>query len=111
MYRKWSEIISADHFSLYLGTKSNPNKVEWLIELDKLTVANVDINVSHTKLIEIKDKTGVDQELIQLSKLIVYGRLDKQPEVSDFVKPYWIFRDEISMLNGIVLKGRQNSNS
>ena len=87
-YRKGSEIILADHLSHNLGTKSNPNKVERLTKLGKLTVANVDLNVSKMKLTEIKDKTGVYPELIQLGKLIVSGWLDRQPEVSDFLKPY-----------------------
>ena len=47
----------------------------------------------------------MDPELIQLGKLIVSGWPDRQLEVSDFVKPYWNFRDELSILNGIVLKG------
>ena len=105
MYRKGSEIVFDDHLSRNLDTKNNPNKVERLTEHDKLTVANVDLNVSKTKLTEIKDKTGVDPELIHLSKIIVSGWLDREPKVSDFVKPYWNFRDEFSMLNGIVLKG------
>ena len=68
MYRKGSEMIFANHLSHNLDTKSNPNRVERLTELDKLTVVNVDLNVSQTKLTEIKDKTAVDP-----SKLIMSG--------------------------------------
>ena len=50
-------------------------------------MANVDLNVSQMKLTEIKDKTGVDPELIQQSKLIMSTWPDRQSEVSDFVKP------------------------
>ena len=105
MYRNGSEIIFADHLSHNLDTKSSPNKVERLTKLDALTVASVDLNVSQMKLPEIKDKIEVDPELIQLSKLIVSGWLDRQSEVSDFVKAYLNFRDELSLLNGVVLKG------
>ena len=51
-------------------------------------MANVDLNVSQTKLMEIKDKTGMDPELIQLGKLIMSGWPDRQSDVSDFVKCY-----------------------
>ena len=88
VYRKGSEIVFADQLSCNLNTKSNPNKVGRLTKPDKLIVANVDLNVSQMKLTEIKDKMGVDPELIQLSKLIMSGWPDRQPEVSDFVKPY-----------------------
>ena len=47
----------------------------------------------------------MDSELIQLSKLIMSGWPDTQSQVSDFVKSYWNFSDELSILNGIVLKG------
>ena len=57
MYRKGSEIIFAECLSCNLDTKSNHNKVERLTKLDKLTVANVDLNVSQMRLTEIKDKT------------------------------------------------------
>ena len=78
MYGKGSEIVFTDHLSHNLDTKGNPNKVEKLIKLDKLTVANVDLIVSQMKLTEIKDKIGVDPEMIHLSKLIMSGLLDSQ---------------------------------
>ena len=47
----------------------------------------------------------MDLELIQIGELIMSGWLERQSVVSDFLKPYWNFRDELSILNGIVLKG------
>ena len=58
MYRKGSEIIFADHLSYNLDTKSNPNKVDRLTKLGKLTVANVDLNVSQINLQKLRTRQG-----------------------------------------------------
>ena len=55
VYCKGSEIVFADHLSRNLDTKtSETGKVT---ELDKLLIANVDLNVSQVKLCEIQEKT------------------------------------------------------
>ena len=60
----------ADHLNRNLDKKSETGKIT---ELDKLSIANVDHNVSQVKLSEIQEKTKLDPELIQVSKLIVSG--------------------------------------
>ena len=64
----------ADHLSRNLDIKSETGKIT---ELDKLSIANVDLNVSQVKLRKIQEKTKLDPELIQVSKLIVSGLPDR----------------------------------
>ena len=61
------------------------------LQLDKLSIANVDLNVSQVKLSKIQEKTKLDPELIQVSKLIVSGWPDRQTDMSELAKPYWKF--------------------
>ena len=57
------------------------------------------------ELSEIHEKCKLDPELIQVSKLIVSGQPDRQTHVSELARPYWNFRDELSVLDGVLLKG------
>ena len=61
VYHKGSEIVFADHVSRNLNTKSETGKIT---ELDKLPIANVDLNVSQVKLSEIKEKSNVKVQII-----------------------------------------------
>ena len=75
------------------------------LESDKLSIASVDLNVSQVKLNEIEEKSKLDPELIQASKFIVSEWPDRQTDVSELARPYWNFRDELSVLDGVLLKG------
>ena len=72
---KSSEIVFADHLSRNLDTKTS--ETGKIMELDKLSITNVDLNVSQVKLSEIHEKTTLDPKLIQVSKLIVSGWPDR----------------------------------
>ena len=61
VYHNGSEIVFLDHLSGNLNTKSETEKIT---ELDKLSIANVDLNVSQVKLSEIQKKFKLDPELI-----------------------------------------------
>ena len=78
VYHKGSEIVFTDHLSRNLDTKSETGKIT---ELDKLPIANVDLNVHQVKLRKIQEKTKLDPEPIQVLKLIVSGWPDRQTDV------------------------------
>ena len=69
VYHKGSEIVFEDHLSRNLDTKTS--ETGKITELDKLSIAHVDLNVSQVNLHEIKEKTKLYPELIQVSMLIV----------------------------------------
>ena len=102
VYCKDSEIVFVDHLSRNLNTKHETGKIK---ELDKLSIANVDLNISQVKLSKIQEKSKLDPELIQVSMLIVFGWPDRQTNVSELARPYWNFRDELNVLDGVFLKG------
>ena len=63
VYCNGLEIVFADHLSRNLDTKSETGRI---IELAKLSIAYVDLNVSQVKLSEIQEKTKLDPEPIQV---------------------------------------------
>ena len=63
--------------------------------------------MSQVKLAENQRLLKTDPEVIQVTKLIITGWPDKHTEISEIAKPYWNFRDELSILGGVVLKGNR----
>ena len=107
VYHKGSQIIFTYNLRRNLDTKSSkePSKTS----LNRLSIANIDFNQSQVKLTEIQRLLKTDPELIQVTKLIITGWPDKQTKISEVVKPYWNFRDKLSILGGVVLKGNRVS--
>ena len=68
----------ANHLSRNLDTKTS--ETGKITELDKLSIANVELNVSQVKLSKIHEKTKPDPELILVSKLRVLGWPDRQTD-------------------------------
>jgi hypothetical protein len=52
-------------------------------------------------------ETNVDSELIELKKVIKEGWPIMKSSLNDQVKPYWSIRDELTEINGLILKGNQ----
>ena len=102
VYHKGPEKVFANHLSRNLDTESETGKIT---ELYKLSIANVDLNVSQVKLSKIQEKTKLYPKPIQVSKLIVFGWPDRKTDVSQFARSYWNFRDKLSVLDGVLLKG------
>ena len=76
--------------------------------------AEIDLNVkvcfvqfSTQKLNELREATITDPTLNLLMKYIVNGFPEKQRDIHSDVRCYWPFRDELSLENGIILKGEQ----
>ena len=63
--------------------------------------------MSRVKLTEIQKLLNTDPELIQVTKSIITGWPDKQTEISEIAKSYCNFRDELNILDGVVLKGNR----
>ena len=76
----------------------------------KLEFKKYDINilnslpVSENKLEEIKQKTLADSSLQEFSKMVERGWPSSKSAALPKAKPYWNFRDEILMTQGILFK-------
>ena len=60
---------------------------------------------SDKKLAEIRQATAQDPELCALRDVILQGWPDERRDVSQTLRKYWPFRDELSIEDGILLKG------
>ncbi|PIK34102.1 hypothetical protein BSL78_29068 [Apostichopus japonicus] len=63
------------------------------------------IHFSEHKLNSIKDATKDDQELVALTEIVVNGWPERQREVPQAIRKYWAYRDELSVEDGLIIKG------
>ena len=61
--------------------------------------------VNGTNLEEVRRTTANDHVLAELGEKIQNGWPSKRGEVNDELKQYWSYRDELSVINGIIFKG------
>ena len=60
--------------------------------------------VTGTNLEEIRRLTADDHVLSELGEKIQNGWSSKRDEVNDELKQYWSYRDELSIINGVIFK-------
>ena len=63
------------------------------------------LNASPARLDEIKEHTARDRELSALSEMISTGWPKSWSDCPALLQPYWTFRDELAVEDGIVMKG------
>jgi hypothetical protein len=98
-YRPGREMVLADSLSRLPTSIESPEI--------SLNVQVCFIQFSNQKLQEIKESTQADIILHRLKEFIFEGFPEKQRDLPTDLKPYWSFRDELSVENGIILKGEQ----
>ena len=92
-------MLHADGLSRLPGAKSHET-----IQLD------VHVHLVHfgeAKTTELREETARDPELGPLRDIIVHGWPETQKEVPKVLKPYWSYCDELSIDDGIILKGSE----
>ena len=62
---------------------------------------------SDARLIEIRTETEKDETLKGLSRVINEGWPDKRKQSDDRIKMYWDYRTDLSLFDGLILKGCQ----
>ena len=98
-YRPGKEMVLADSLSR-LPTQKQGKEIP-------LDVKVCFVRHSGKKLQELKDATQNDDILYRLIRLISNGFPDQHRDVHKDLQPYWSFRDELSVEDGIILKGEQ----
>lgn len=99
IHKPGSENELADGLSRFPSPTNNHN-----IDLD------IQVNLvrfSTESKVEIQHNTCVDPVLNVLTEIITSGWPNNQKEVPTCIRPYWTFRDQLSIDNGFVLKGQQ----
>ena len=82
-----------------------PNKDKAVPDLD-VTIAQV-LKIRPTLLQSLQGETKTDSSLKELSHYINNGWPNKMHELPVALQPYWCFRDELAILDGIVMKGNR----
>ena len=95
------EMIFADHLSRNIGSnKSNELTCTGL----ELKIQDGYLNASEDKCILLAKESKKDEILIALKNMIVKGWPDKRDKCPQNLRPYWNYRDEMSVLDGLILK-------
>ena len=65
------------------------------------------VQFSTPKLAQLRNETDKDQELIILKRFISRGFPDSRREIPPEIRHYWSYRDQLSIDNGLIVKGPQ----
>ena len=63
--------------------------------------------VSDKKLLDLQASTASDPDMQQLIAVIKWGWPDQRSSCLPSVKPFWNYRDELSVMEGLVFKGER----
>ena len=55
---------------------------------------------------DLQQASSQDSHIQKLKHFIITGWFNSRDDVSEELKPYWAYRDELAVISGIVLKGR-----
>ena len=98
-YRPGKEIPLPDLLSR-LPNPENKKHIDSDVRVDML-------QFSKNKLSKIQEATRDDVILSQLTKVILEGWPETMKELPNQIRDYWSYRDELSVENGIILKGER----
>ena len=96
------EMIFADHLSRNVSALES--KEPTCSGLD-LKINDIYLNASKEKCISLAKEMDKDETLLALKNQIIKGWPDNRNNCPMILREYWSFRDELSILDGIVLKG------
>ena len=99
VYRPGKEMVLPDCLS-----RLPKQGVDETIEMD---VQVSFVQFSNTKLAELKHATAEDEQLHSLTKYILDGFPERQRDLPSDIRQYWSCRDELSIENGLLIKGQQ----
>ena len=97
-YRPGTEMLLADPLS-----RLNPLPSEGTLDLHKVCL----VQFTDTRLDSLRQDTSADPELSGLREIIYSGWPEKQKQVPVHLRKYWAYRDELSVENGLILKGER----
>ena len=55
---------------------------------------------------QIQQTTRQDEHLQRLQHFIITGWADAREQLHEDIKPYWSIKDDISVIDGVIMKGR-----
>mgnify|MGYP001557088947 CR=1 FL=1 len=98
-YKKGSQLYIADalsrHYLPYSGVSDNDEYEVHIVESGQ---------VSANAFREIIAETKADEELQELHRVVMTGWPSSKDEVKHIILPYWNFRDELTVKDGLLMK-------
>ena len=71
-----------------------------------VSIAQV-LKVEPTRLESLQDDTKANPTLAELTDLILTGWPNSMQDIPEHLHPYWCFRDELTILDGLIMKGNR----
>ena len=96
------EMIFADHLSRNIRSKESDELTCTGLEMK---IQDIYLNTSEGRCISLAQETRKDETLITLKNTILKGWPEKRDECPQNLKSYWNYGDELSVLDGLILKG------
>ena len=94
-------MIFADHLSRNVGQTGSITPTIPGLDLE---VSSLELNASPSKLECIRQESEHDPQMLMLKELIIQGwPKDIKPCLLP-VRPYWNFRDKLSLLDGVIVR-------
>ena len=102
-YRPGKEMHLADYLLRASHTLNWDSKIPGL----KLMINDMaaETNANLVSVLQICDATRQDEALQELIRFIMARWLSTQGDTPDIIHAFWNYRDELSIVGGIVLKG------
>jgi transposase InsO family protein len=97
IYRPGKQMTLPDSLSR-LPNQQNDHQIDLDVRVDF-------VQFSTNKLDELRRETKADPELRALETVITKGWPSRHKELHSSLRPYWAYRDELSVENGLLLKG------
>ena len=107
-------MIIADVLSRLLNPENNveiPLDVtvdDIMLDVDDKNACNIDlIHFSINKRVQLREMSTADHTLRSVQRVVYSGWPDTIKDLPQDIGPYWSYRDEIGISDGVILKGKQ----
>ena len=114
VYRPGNQVIIADVLSRLPNPEKNdeiPLDVtvdDIMLEVDDENACSIDlINFSINKRMQLREMSTADHTLCALQRVVYSGWPDTINVLPKDLRPYWSYRDEIGISDGVIFKGKQ----
>ena len=95
-------MIFADHLSRNVNPESS--KVPTIPGLN-LDISSLELNASPSKLERFRQESECDPQMLMLKESIIQGWPKEKKQCPIPIRPFWNFRDGLSIIDGIVVIG------
>lgn len=102
-FKPGKEMYIADTLSRTCTTK----ETDPVCDSNMIVFSVENLPISNERLSELQTETQSDLELVTLKDAVLKGWPKTKDEVDQTIKHYWNFRDEISYIDGLLLKGEK----